>query len=79
MEAAAEAGRALAGFTAIVVKSTVPVGTGDAIEALLRGPSPDAAFAIVSNPEFLREGAAIGDFLAPDRIVVGTEDPAPLR
>lgn len=74
MEAAAEAGRALDGFTAIVVKSTVPVGTGDAIEALLRGLNPDAAFAIVSNPEFLREGAAIGDFLAPDRIVVGTDD-----
>lgn len=74
MEAAAEAGRALDGFTAIVVKSTVPVGTGDAIEALLRSLNPGAEFAIVSNPEFLREGAAIGDFLAPDRIVVGAEN-----
>ncbi len=74
MEAAADTARALDGFTALVVKSTVPVGTGDTIEALVRSLRPDAAFAVVSNPEFLREGAAIGDFLTPDRIVVGSED-----
>ena len=74
MEAAADTARALDGFTALVVKSTVPVGTGDTIEALVRSLRPDAAFAVVSNPEFLREGAAIGDFLTPDRIVVGSQD-----
>jgi UDPglucose 6-dehydrogenase len=71
--AEALAGR-LDGFTAIVLKSTVPVGTGDEVEALMRAISPAADFAVVSNPEFLREGVAIGDFLRPDRIVVGTED-----
>lgn len=62
------------GFTVIVTKSTVPVGTGDEIERIIRARRPDADFAVVSNPEFLREGAAIGDFKRPDRVVVGTED-----
>ena len=64
----------LAGFTAVITKSTVPVGTGDAIEGLIADLRPDADVAVVSNPEFLREGSAIGDFLKPDRIVVGTDD-----
>ena len=62
------------GFTVIVTKSTVPVGTGDEIERIIRARRPDADFAVVSNPEFLREGAAINDFKRPDRVVVGTED-----
>ncbi|MFI4933886.1 MAG: UDP-glucose dehydrogenase family protein [Caulobacterales bacterium] len=64
----------LDGFTVVVTKSTVPVGTGDEIEAILRRLRPDAQFAVVSNPEFLREGAAIEDFKRPDRVVVGFED-----
>lgn len=62
------------GFTVVVTKSTVPVGTGDEVEAIIRKKRPDAEFAVVSNPEFLREGAAIKDFKVPDRVVVGTED-----
>ncbi len=58
-------------YTIIVTKSTVPVGTGDEVEAIIRRTSPDADFDVASNPEFLREGAAIGDFKRPDRIVVG--------
>src|SRR5579863_2277440 len=66
----------LIGATAIVVtKSTVPVGTGDEIEHILRQKRPDAQIQVVSNPEFLREGAAIQDFKHPDRIVVGSDDP----
>jgi UDPglucose 6-dehydrogenase len=61
-------------FVVVVTKSTVPVGTGDEIEAILRRARPDAQFAVVSNPEFLREGAAIEDFKRPDRVVVGLED-----
>jgi UDPglucose 6-dehydrogenase len=61
-------------FTVVVTKSTVPVGTGDEIEAILRRERPDADVAVVSNPEFLREGSAIGDFKRPDRVVVGVED-----
>ncbi|MFZ1923104.1 MAG: UDP-glucose/GDP-mannose dehydrogenase family protein [Xanthobacteraceae bacterium] len=57
----------------VVTKSTVPVGTGDEIERILRQKRPDAEIEVVSNPEFLREGAAIQDFKHPDRIVVGTE------
>ena len=64
----------LNGFTVVVTKSTVPVGTGDAIEAIIRKARPDADFTVVSNPEFLREGAAISDFKRPDRVVVGLED-----
>jgi UDPglucose 6-dehydrogenase len=64
----------LKGFTVIVTKSTVPVGTGDEVERIIRETNPTADFAVVSNPEFLREGAAIRDFQHPDRIVVGTED-----
>src|SRR6201991_1870021 len=64
----------LKGFTVIVNKSTVPVGTGDEVERIIREANPTADFAVVSNPEFLREGAAIRDFQHPDRIVVGTED-----
>jgi UDPglucose 6-dehydrogenase len=60
--------------TVVITKSTVPVGTGDEIERILREVRPDAATAVVSNPEFLREGAAIQDFKHPDRIVVGTDD-----
>ena len=62
------------GFTVVVTKSTVPVGTGDEIERIIRERRPDAQFAVVSNPEFLREGAAIGDFKRPDRVVVGVEN-----
>src|SRR6516164_562836 len=62
------------GFTVVVTKSTVPVGTGDEIETIVRRVRPDADVAVVSNPEFLREGAAIEDFKRPDRVVVGTDD-----
>ncbi|MDD7909033.1 MULTISPECIES: UDP-glucose dehydrogenase family protein [Pseudovibrio] len=62
---------ALDGFTVVVTKSTVPVGTGDEVERIIREANPDADFEVVSNPEFLREGAAIDDFKRPDRIVVG--------
>ena len=72
--AAKEIAAALDGFTVVITKSTVPVGTGDEVERIIRETRPDADFAVVSNPEFLREGAAIQDFKHPDRIVVGTED-----
>ena len=72
--AAREIAAALKGYTVIVTKSTVPVGTGDEVERIIREANPNAEFAVVSNPEFLREGAAIQDFKRPDRIVVGTED-----
>jgi UDPglucose 6-dehydrogenase len=62
------------GFTVVVTKSTVPVGTGDEIEAIIKRVNPKADVAVVSNPEFLREGAAIEDFKRPDRVVVGTLD-----
>ena len=71
--AAEEIADLIEGFTVVVTKSTVPVGTGDEIERIIRERRPDADFAVVSNPEFLREGAAINDFKRPDRVVVGTE------
>ncbi len=74
-DAAREIAGALSGYTVVVTKSTVPVGTGDEVERIIRETVSQAEFAVVSNPEFLREGAAIGDFKRPDRIVVGTEDP----
>jgi UDPglucose 6-dehydrogenase len=72
--AAREIAAAVAGFTVVVTKSTVPVGTGDEVERIMAETRPDADVAVVSNPEFLREGAAIQDFKHPDRIVVGTSD-----
>jgi UDPglucose 6-dehydrogenase len=72
--AAREIAAAVSGFTVIITKSTVPVGTGDEVERIVRDANPNADVAIVSNPEFLREGAAIRDFKFPDRIVVGTPD-----
>jgi UDPglucose 6-dehydrogenase len=75
-DAAREIARALSDhFTVVVTKSTVPVGTGDEVERIIREARSDAQFAVVSNPEFLREGAAIRDFKHPDRIVVGHDDP----
>src|SRR4030088_51987 len=72
--AAKEIATALAGFTVVVTKSTVPVGTGDEVERLIHEANPSADCVGASNPEFLREGAAIRDFKFPDRIVVGTDD-----
>lgn len=72
--AAVEIADALTEFTVVVTKSTVPVGTGDSVEALIRARRPDAEVAVASNPEFLREGAALADCRAPDRIVLGAED-----
>ncbi len=72
--AAEEIADLIKGFTVIVTKSTVPVGTGDEIEAIIRKRRPNAEFAVVSNPEFLREGAAIRDFQEPDRVVIGGAD-----
>jgi len=74
MDAVREIARELPGHTIVVTKSTVPVGTGDQVEDLIRKLRPDNNFAVVSNPEFLREGAAIDDFKRPDRVVVGTDD-----
>ncbi|NBS34747.1 MAG: UDP-glucose/GDP-mannose dehydrogenase family protein, partial [Methylocystaceae bacterium] len=65
---------ALEGFTVVVNKSTVPVGTGDEVDRIIREANPIADFAVVSNPEFLREGAAIEDFKRPDRVVIGVEE-----
>ena len=73
-QAAREIADVLDGYKVIVTKSTVPVGTGDEVERIIAEARPDADFAVVSNPEFLREGAAIGDFKRPDRIVIGTDD-----
>jgi UDPglucose 6-dehydrogenase len=72
--AAREIAKALKGFTVVITKSTVPIGTGDDVERIVRETSPDADVVVASNPEFLREGAAIRDFKHPDRIVVGTDD-----
>lgn len=75
--AAEEVAGALDGFTVVVVKSTVPVGTNREVEARIRAARPDAHFAVASNPEFLREGAAIEDFMRPDRVVVGIDESGP--
>ncbi|HEX7710094.1 MAG TPA: UDP-glucose/GDP-mannose dehydrogenase family protein [Sphingomonadaceae bacterium] len=73
-EVAREIGQHLSAPATIVTKSTVPVGTGDQVEQIIRDSGTKVRFAVVSNPEFLREGAAIGDFKRPDRIVIGAED-----
>ena len=72
--AAREIAAALPEFAVVVTKSTVPVGTGDEVERIIRDENPTASFTVVSNPEFLREGAAIQDFKHPDRIVIGSND-----
>jgi UDPglucose 6-dehydrogenase len=72
-EAAREIARHLKGYTVVVTKSTVPVGTAKEIEKIIRNENPDADFDICSNPEFLREGAAINDFMRPDRVVIGAK------
>jgi UDPglucose 6-dehydrogenase len=71
--AAREIAAALQGYTVVVTKSTVPVGTGREVERIIRALRPDADFDMASNPEFLREGSAIGDFMRPDRVVIGAE------
>src|SRR5437763_1823942 len=73
-DAANEIAPEIEGFTVIAIKSTVPVGTNDEVDAIVRKLRPDADFSVVSNPEFLREGAAIEDFKHPDRVIVGTYD-----
>jgi UDPglucose 6-dehydrogenase len=72
--AAREIAASLKDFTVVITKSTVPVGTGDEVERIIREANRDADVVVASNPEFLREGAAIRDFKHPDRIVVGTDD-----
>jgi len=71
--AAEELAQGLDGYTVVVTKSTVPVGTGRKVEEIIRRTRPEADFDVASNPEFLREGSAIGDFMRPDRVVIGTE------
>ena len=71
--AAEQVARALTGYAVVVTKSTVPVGTGRSIAAIMAQAAPHAEFDIASNPEFLREGSAIGDFMRPDRVVIGTD------
>ena len=71
--AAEEVAAHLSGYTVVVTKSTVPVGTGQQVEQVIRKANPDADFDIASNPEFLREGSAISDFMRPDRVVVGVQ------
>jgi UDPglucose 6-dehydrogenase len=71
--AAKEVAEAMDGYTVIVTKSTVPVGTGREVKRIVAETRPDIEFDVASNPEFLREGAAIGDFMRPDRVVIGTE------
>ena len=71
--AAKDVAEAMDGYTVVVNKSTVPVGTGDAVEKIIREARPDGDFDVVSNPEFLREGSAIGDFTHPDRVCIGTD------
>ena len=71
--AAAEIARHIKGFTVVATKSTVPVGTGDEVERIIATARDGPAVAVVANPEFLREGSAVGDFMRPDRIVIGTD------
>ena len=71
--AAEEIAHAIDGYTVIVTKSTVPVGTGREVQRIIKETRPDADFDVVSNPEFLREGSAINDFMRPDRVVIGAE------
>ena len=73
--AAKEIARALSGYAVVVTKSTVPVGTCRQVARIIREARPDADFDVASNPEFLREGSAIGDFMRPDRVVIGTDSP----
>lgn len=73
MAAAEDIARALTGYTVVVTKSTVPVGTNRKVAEVIRATCPDAVFDVASNPEFLREGAAIEDFMKPDRVVIGVE------
>ena len=70
--AAEQVARAMTGYAVVVTKSTVPVGTGRRIAEIMRATRPDLEFDVASNPEFLREGSAIGDFMRPDRVVIGT-------
>ncbi len=71
--AARQIAHALRGYTVVITKSTVPVGTGDEVDRIIREERPDADVDVVSNPEFLREGSAISDFMRPDRVVIGTD------
>jgi UDPglucose 6-dehydrogenase len=71
--AAIEIAKSLQGYTVVVTRSTVPVGTGRRVAEIIRGANPTAEFDVASNPEFLREGSAIGDFMRPDRVVIGAE------
>src|SRR5499426_2876318 len=73
-QAAREIAAAVDGYKVIATKSTVPVGTGDEVARIIAEARPNLPFSVVSNPEFLREGAAISDFKRPDRIVIGAED-----
>jgi UDPglucose 6-dehydrogenase len=75
--AARQVGAAVEGYTVVVTKSTVPVGTGREVARIIRKTRPEADFDIVSNPEFLREGSAIDDFMRPDRVVIGAESERP--
>ena len=72
-EAAKQIAAAMDGYTVVVTKSTVPVGTGREVAEIIRGTNPNADFDVVSNPEFLREGSAIDDFMRPNRVVIGVE------
>lgn len=72
--AAEEIALAMDGYTVVITKSTVPVGTGNEVEDIIKKARPDAEFTVVSNPEFLREGSAINDFMRPDRVVIGTSN-----
>jgi UDPglucose 6-dehydrogenase len=74
-QAAKEIAENMDGYTLVVTKSTVPVGTAREVERIIRETNPNAQFDVCSNPEFLREGAAINDFMRPDRVVIGTDSP----